>query len=68
MRKPKPEKSPADAEPAPAGGRALGRVRQFAQSRGLPEPAAGASVPARKNDPVPADPAPPAPARKPLRR
>ena len=36
MRKSKPDQI-ADA-PAPAGGRALGRARQFALSRGLPEP------------------------------
>jgi hypothetical protein len=68
MRKPKPDTSLTDAEPAPAGGRALGRARQFAQSRGLPEPAADAAVPARKKAPPPADPAPPAPARKPPQR
>ena len=37
MRKPKPARTADDASP-PAGGRALGRARQFALSRGLPEP------------------------------
>jgi len=37
MRKPKPATT-ADETPPPPGGRALGRARQFALSRGLPEP------------------------------
>ena len=51
MRKPKPATT-ADDAPPPAGGRALGRARQFALSRGLPEPTPGietVAVAARKS-------------------
>jgi len=50
----KPRQSDAPPEPTPPGGRALGRARQFAASRGLPEPeptiapAHPAKKPARK--------------------
>ena len=60
MRKPKPA-NPANDAPPPAGGRALGRARQFALSRGLPEPTPGVEnlpVAARKSRKQAATPAP----------
>jgi hypothetical protein len=80
MRKPKKPGAgpgPADGDDAPPGGRALGRARQFALSRGLtpPNPPAAdlpAAPPPESGAPVAVQPSPskaaPSPARKPARR
>ena len=63
MRKPKTGAPPADDhDAAPAGGRALDRARQFAQSRGLPVPDTPVAPP--KIKPA-AEPAPPTPLKPP---
>ena len=62
MRKPKTDGSPTEDISTPAGGRALERARQFARSRGLPEPAADATQPDDAAATNPATTPPPTPA------